>query len=145
MANVQTQSPRVQPQPAADAKPSSFTERRVAAWVGTALRVEGRIISAEDLTIDGTVEGSIELGNHSLTIGVGAAVKADLTAKHITISGSVTGNVRATDMVDLRATGSVNGDISTPRLLMADGAAAKGHIEAGSRGTSGGGGGAGKN
>lgn len=133
MASVQSHSPRVQPEPAPDAKSSSFAERRVAAWVGTALRVEGRIISAEDLTIDGTVEGSIELGNHSLTIGVGASVKADLTAKHITISGSVIGNVRATDTVDLRATGSVHGDISAPRLLMADGATAKGNIEAGSR------------
>jgi len=133
MANVPSQGQRVQPEPATDAKASSFTERRVAAWVGTALRVEGKIISAGDLTIDGNVEGSIELGNHSLTIGVGASVKADLTAKYITISGSVVGNVRATDMVDLRATGSVEGDISTPRFLMADGATAKGKVEAGSR------------
>src|SRR6266850_472339 len=74
---------------------TTFTERRVAAGVGKALRVEGRIISNEDLTIDGGVEGSIELGNHSLTIGPGAAVKADLTAKAVTISGSVTGAVHA--------------------------------------------------
>ena len=132
MANVQSYNQRVQPEPAAGAKPSSFTERRVAAWVGTALRIEGKITSAEDLTIDGNVEGSIELGNHSLTIGIGASVKADLTAKHITISGSVVGNIRATDTVELRATGSVDGDISAPRLLMADGASAKGRIEAGS-------------
>src|SRR5882762_9860945 len=79
----------------------TFAERRVAAWVGKALRVEGRIVSSEDLTIDGSVEGAIELGNHSLTIGAGAAVKADLTAKIVTISGSVTGSVRATEMVDL--------------------------------------------
>ena len=70
---------------------SPNSERRVAAWVGKALRIEGRIISSEDLTIDGSVEGSIELGNHSLTIGQGATVKADLTARSITISGSVTG------------------------------------------------------
>ena len=133
MANVPSHSQRVQPEPAADAKSSSFTERRVAAWVGTALRVEGRIISAEDLTIDGNVEGSIELGNHSLTIGAGASVKADLTAKHITISGTVVGNVRATDMVDLRPTGSVEGNIVAPRFLMADGATAKGRVEAGSQ------------
>ena len=133
MANVASQSQRVQPEPAADEKSSSFTERRVAAWVGTALRVEGKITATGDLTIDGNVEGSIELGNHSLTIGIGASVKADLTAKHITISGSVIGNVRATDMVDLRATGSIEGDINSPRFLMADGATAKGHVEAGSR------------
>jgi cytoskeletal protein CcmA (bactofilin family) len=107
----------------------------MAAWIGKALRVEGRIISGEDLTIDGSVEGSIELGDHSLTIGPGATVKANLAARSITISGSVTGSVRATEVVDLRASGSVNGDISAPHLFMADGASAQGKIEAGGRKT----------
>src|ERR1043166_5170789 len=100
---------------------TTFTERRVAAWVGKSLRVEGRIISNEDLTIDGSVEGSIELGNHSLTIGPGATVKADLTAKTITISGAVTGAVRATEGVELRSTGSVEGDVVTPKFRMDEG------------------------
>lgn len=130
MANVAT--PRQPAQPEAQTETSSqFNERRVAAWVGKALRVEGRIVSAEDLTIDGAVEGSIELGNHSLTIGLGAAVTADLTAKIITISGTVTGTVRATEMVDLRATGTVDGDITAPKFVMAEGATARGKIEAG--------------
>lgn len=132
MANAATQGQPVKPNPPADAG-SPLTERRVAAWIGKALRVEGRIVSAEDLTIDGAVEGSIELGNHSLTIGAGAAVTADLTAKIITISGSVTGKVHATEMVDLRATGSVDGDIAAPRFVMAEGATARGKIEAGVR------------
>ena len=112
---------------------TTFTERRVAAWVGKSLRVEGRIISNEDLTIYGSVEGSIELNNHSLTIGPGAAVKADLTAKAITISGSVTGAVRATERVELLSTGSVEGDIVAPKFLMAEGATVRGRIEAGAK------------
>src|SRR5205823_14857480 len=112
---------------------TAFTERRVAAWVGKALRIEGRIVSSEDLTIDGSVEGSIELGDHSLTIGTGAAVKADLTAKTITISGAVTGMVHATEKVELHATGSVDGDINAPRFVMAEGATVRGRIEAGTR------------
>jgi cytoskeletal protein CcmA (bactofilin family) len=118
--------------PAADL--TTFTERRVAAWVGKALRVEGRIISNEDLTIDGSVEGSIELGNHSLTIGEGAAVKADLTARTITISGTVTGAVRATEKIELQASAAVEGDISAPRFVMTEGATVRGRIEAGTRG-----------
>lgn len=106
-------------------------ERRMTAWIGKAVRVEGKVISAEDLTIDGNVEGSIELGNHSLTIGADAAVKADLLAKTITISGVVVGNVRASERVDLRSTGSVTGDISAPRFVMADGATVAGKVEAG--------------
>ena len=105
-------------------------ERRVSAWIGTALVVHGKVISSQDLTIDGKVEGTIELGDHGLTIGSGAEIKADLVAQTITISGAVTGNVTATSVVDLRSTGSVDGDITTPRLIMADGAVIKGKVDA---------------
>src|SRR5215213_5433532 len=75
------------------------TERRMIAWIGKAVRVEGKVISEEDLTIDGDVQGSIELGGHSLTIGQDARIKADLLAKTVTISGKVSGNVRAIEKV----------------------------------------------
>ena len=107
------------------------SERRVVAWIGKAVRVEGKVVSAEDLTIDGDVEGSIELGDHTLTIGQEAKIRADLLAKIVTISGKVTGNVKAVDKVDLRATGSVDGDIIAPRFIMADGATVMGKIQAG--------------
>jgi cytoskeletal protein CcmA (bactofilin family) len=110
---------------------TAAAERRVAAWIGKAVRVEGKVISAEDLTIDGQVDGSIELGGHSLTIGPGAAIKADLVARAVIVSGSVIGNVLASEKVDLRATGSIEGDITTPRFAMAEGASVKGKIEAG--------------
>jgi cytoskeletal protein CcmA (bactofilin family) len=115
--------------PVPPAAPAS--ERRVTAWIGKSVRVEGKVISAEDLTIDGDVEGSIELGDHSLTIGPGSAIKADLVAKTITISGAVVGNVKASERVELHAAGSVQGDITTPRFLMADGATVSGKVAAG--------------
>ena len=110
---------------------TAVTERRMVAWIGKAVRVEGKVIGGEDLTIDGDVEGSIELGNHDLTIGEGATIKADLLAKTVTISGRVTGNVRAMEKLDLRATGSVQGDITAPRFAMADGAVVMGKVQAG--------------
>lgn len=109
----------------------SNSERRVVAWIGKAVRVEGKVISEEDLTIDGDVEGSIELGGHSLTIGQEARIRADLVAKTVTISGKVSGNVRAVDKVDLRATGSVDGNITAPRFVMAEGATVMGKVHAG--------------
>jgi len=109
---------------------AAVDERRISAWIGTALVVQGKVISSQDLTIDGKVEGTIELGDHGLTIGSGAEIKADLVAQTITISGAVTGNVTATSVVELRATGSVDGDITTPRLIMADGAVIKGKVDA---------------
>src|SRR5262245_21982424 len=122
-------SPRVAPVAPAEGPPSG--ERRVVAWIGRSVRIEGKVVSEEDLTIEGHVEGAIELGNHSLSIGPAAAIKADLFAKTITISGEVKGNVKALERIDLRATGSVEGDVTAPRFKMADGAVVAGKVDVG--------------
>jgi cytoskeletal protein CcmA (bactofilin family) len=106
-------------------------ERRVVAWIGQGVVVEGKITSAQDLRIDGKVEGTIEVGSHSLILGANAAVKANLVAKSILISGAVTGNITATERLDVQATASVQGDIRSPRLVVADGATLNGKIDAG--------------
>jgi cytoskeletal protein CcmA (bactofilin family) len=134
MSNGESSRERGQHNPAPASK-TVFDERRVTAWIGTALIVQGKVISAQDLTIDGKVEGTIELGDHGLTIGQGAEIKADLVAKTISISGAVTGNVTATDRVDLRATGSVDGNIVAPRFAMAEGAVIKGKVDANRKST----------
>jgi cytoskeletal protein CcmA (bactofilin family) len=110
---------------------AAAAERRVTAWIGKAVHVEGKVVSGEDLIIEGDVEGSIEVGNHSLTIGQGAVIKANLVAKTVTISGSVVGDVKAIERVELRTGASVVGDITSPRLLMADGATVSGKVAAG--------------
>ena len=110
---------------------SEVDERRATAWIGQGVVVEGRITSSQDLRIDGRVEGTIEVaGDHALMVGARAEVKANLVAKSILISGTVIGNVTATDRLDLQATGSVEGDISSPRLVMIDGAVVKGRVDA---------------
>ena len=114
-----------------DVSPEAREERRRAAWVGKSLRIEGKIVSADNLTIDGQVEGTIEVGDHNLVIGSGAAVRADLVARTITISGAVTGGVMASERIELRATGSVIGDLTAPVLVLADGAVIAGRVEAG--------------
>ena len=125
MSNAESSRQQVR----SEATPQPPDERRMAAWVGKALLIQGKIISTENLTIDGGVEGTIELGDHSLTIGAGASIKADLVAQTIIISGAVAGNVRASVKVDLQATGSVNGDIVAPLLVMADGAVITGSVD----------------
>jgi cytoskeletal protein CcmA (bactofilin family) len=110
---------------------SEADERRTTAWIGQGVVIEGRVISSQDLRIDGRVDGTIEVGDHMLTVGARAAVKANLVARSILISGTVIGNVTATGRVDLQATGSVEGDISTPRLAMAEGAVVKGKVKTG--------------
>jgi cytoskeletal protein CcmA (bactofilin family) len=129
MSTADTLREREQTNASPTTKP--IDERRVTAWIGQGVVVEGRITSAQDLRIDGKVEGTIEVGSHGLILGASAAVKANLVARSILISGAVIGNVTATDRVDLQATGSVVGDISAPRLVVVDGAVVKGKVSAG--------------
>ena len=106
-------------------------ERRLTAWIGKSLFVRGDVISAEDLIIDGRFEGTIEVGDHALTIGPDAEVKADLVAKIITIHGAVVGNITARERLDLRASASVDGNVKAPRFAMADGALLRGSVVTG--------------
>ena len=110
---------------------SADDERRVTAWIGQGVVIEGKITSAQDLRIDGKVDGTIEVGNHGLIIGASADVKANLVAKSVLISGAVRGNVKASDRVDLQASGSVAGDITSPRLVVVEGAVVRGKVDAG--------------
>ncbi len=110
---------------------ASSDERRGSAWIGQGVVVEGKITSAQDLRIDGKVDGTIEVGNHGLIIGASAVVKADLAARTILICGAVIGNVTAVERVDVQGTASVEGDLTAPRLVMADGALVNGKVEAG--------------
>lgn len=106
-------------------------ERRKASWIGESILVKGDVVSTGDLIIDGQVQGTIELGNHSLTIGPAASVVADLVANAVTISGRLKGNVISAQKVELKSTGTVEGDINAQKFVMEDGAALSGKVETG--------------
>jgi cytoskeletal protein CcmA (bactofilin family) len=108
-------------------------ERRKAAWIGGSIIVKGDVVSSEDLVIDGRVEGTIELGDYSLTIGPHASVVADLVAGSVTISGQVKGSVMANATVDLKSTARVEGDITAPTFAMEDGATLVGKVDTSSK------------
>src|SRR5262249_16733444 len=77
---------------------------------------------SEDLTIEGHVEGTIQLRDHVLTIGPNGRIKAQVFAKSLIVLGEVTGNVTASEKVDIRDNGSGDGDIGPPRGATAEGA-----------------------
>jgi cytoskeletal protein CcmA (bactofilin family) len=108
-------------------------ERRRANWIGGSVRVKGEVVSTGDLIIDGQVEGTIDLGNHMLTIGETASVVADLTANGVIISGKVKGNVLSNGRVELKKTAEVEGDVTSPTFVMEDGAAISGKVDTGDR------------
>jgi cytoskeletal protein CcmA (bactofilin family) len=113
-----------------DQKREGVDERRTASWIGRMVKISGDVVSTGDLVIDGQVTGTIELGDHSLTIGPTAAVVADLSAKTITVSGKVKGNVMGAAKVELKSTGSIEGDVSAPAFVMDEGASLSGKVDA---------------
>jgi cytoskeletal protein CcmA (bactofilin family) len=105
------------------------------ASIGISVSIKGEIKGSEDLTVDGQVEGKIDLPEHMLTIGPNATVVADITAKVVTIFGSVIGNVSAREKADIRKTASVEGTLTCGRLAVQDGAKINGKIETKNRPT----------
>jgi len=97
--------------------------------IGKSVIIKGELSGSEDLTIEGQVEGKIELRQNVLTIGANAKIKAQVFAKSVVILGEVTGNVTATEKVDIRDNGSVDGDIAAPRVAIAEGAHFRGSID----------------
>src|SRR5579859_6806052 len=97
--------------------------------IGKSVVIKGELTGSEDLTIEGHVEGKIELRQNVLTIGPNGKIKAQVFAKSVVILGEVTGNVTASEKVDLRDNGSVDGDIAAPRVAIAEGAHFRGSID----------------
>ena len=125
-------------QPLQTANPASATERssdvsrgmeKGPVNIGKSVVIKGELTGSEDLTIEGHVEGKIELRQNVLTIGPNGKIKAQVFAKSVIILGEVTGNVTATEKVDLRDNGSVDGDIAAPRVAIAEGAHFRGSID----------------
>lgn len=99
------------------------------ASIGKSIVINGELSGSEDLTVEGRVDGKIELRDHILTVGSNGRIKAQISAKAIVVLGQVTGNLNATEKVDIKETGSVEGDVVAPRVAIADGSHFKGSID----------------
>jgi len=97
--------------------------------IGKSVVIKGELNGSEDLTIEGQVEGKIELRQNVLTIGPNGRIKAQVFAKSVVVLGEVAGNVTASEKVDIRDNGSVDGDIAAPRVAIAEGAHFRGSID----------------
>ena len=99
------------------------------ATIGKGLSIKGEITGSESLYIDGKVEGGINLPGNRVTVGRNGHVAANISAREVVILGKVRGNVTATDRVDIRAEGSLGGDVTAARISIEDGAFFKGGID----------------
>jgi cytoskeletal protein CcmA (bactofilin family) len=127
----------VNPAPAANITATGVGGERAAgrvsdrdvANIGKSVLIKGELSGSEDLTIEGQVEGQIELKQHVLTIGQHGRIRAQIFAKAVVVLGEVVGNIKASDKVSIRDTGAVEGDILAPRVAIAEGARFRGKID----------------
>ncbi len=133
--NSQAPTPAVSvasnPQTGASASPQPDSRRieRDLVNIGKSVVIKGELNGSEDLTVEGHVEGKIELKDHVLTIGPNGRIKASVFAKAVIVLGEVNGNVTASEKVDIRDGGSVDGDIVSPRVAIAEGAHFRGAVD----------------
>jgi len=127
--NPTPEPPRAAPPPPVEApsRPQAVTGEQ--ATISKGLFIKGDISGSESLYIDGKVEGSVNLPGNRVTVGRNGQVAANIVAREIVVLGKVRGNMSASDRVDIRADGSLNGDVAAARISIEDGAFFKGGID----------------
>jgi|ERR1700722_3817662 len=110
-------------------RPGDATADPATGWLGSSLHVKGDITGTEDLLIDGSVEGLVELDERKLTVGPTAKVTAEINARDVVVYGFVKGNVHAKGRIEIKKDGSVIGNLTTAQIMIEDGADFKGSIE----------------
>lgn len=96
--------------------------------IGQGITIEGEIASDEPVVVAGTIRGKLVVDG-AVSVEAGAVVEADIGATTLSVAGSVTGNVSATDRVDLLSGGRLVGDVRAARVTIADGATFKGNVD----------------
>ncbi|MFT4614943.1 MAG: cytoskeletal protein CcmA (bactofilin family) [Bacteroidia bacterium] len=121
-----SQEPVTPPSPPVPAKTESA---RSNAMIGSSIHIKGEVTGEEDLLIQGTVEGTIHLGENEVSIGESGTISADIQARSIRIDGEVTGDIKGSEKVVISRSGNVRGNIIAPRVTLEDGAIFKGSID----------------
>lgn len=116
--------PGGRPEPSRSAAPMGGT-----ALIGKSVLIKGELSGSEDIYLDGTVEGSIELRGNNLTVGPNGRVRAGIRARGVIIEGKVDGDIEASERVELRKTAVLAGNIVTQRVAIEDGAYFKGGVD----------------
>jgi len=117
------------PTPQKETPKASDPHRADVGHIGKSVQIKGELTGSEDLYLDGSIEGTVDLRDHSLIIGPNGKIKASISARDLVVHGRVEGNITATGRVELRKSCTLIGDVSTQRIVIEDGAFFKGAID----------------
>jgi cytoskeletal protein CcmA (bactofilin family) len=115
--------------PTEPARASEPFRADAAAHIGKSVVVKGELSGSEDLYLDGEVEGSIELRDHSLVVGPNGRIRANISAREVIVHGKTDGNIDCSERVELKKSCVLTGDITTQRIVIEDGAFFKGSVD----------------
>lgn len=117
--------------PAVDPVSSQVQQPRNAevAVIGRSIQIDGDLRGEEDLRIEGDISGTIQLPNHSLTIGTEGRIRANAYAKSVTVDGEIKGDLYSSECVSIRANARVEGNVIASRVSLEEGARFKGSID----------------
>ncbi len=138
-SDEQTSGPRVTPTTSAPVPPKPAPVERPAhsnasgerATIGPSIRIRGDVSGDEDLLVQGQIEGSVDLTQHSVTIGAEGRVRANVSGRSVVVEGEVNGDLQGLEQVILRRSAKVQGNITSPRVIIEDGASFRGGIDMG--------------
>lgn len=117
---------RPEPPPPAAPKPSAQGPTHTT-YLGASITVTGELYCGESLRIDGTVKGEIH-GDQLITVGEKGSVHAAIESDTVVIAGEVQGDITARRKITLESTARVTGDLSTPGIVIQEGARLEGRI-----------------
>jgi len=121
------------PEPPAPVRVDGAAPRTVSpsTCVDAATELEGTLRCKETLRIDGRIKGAVEC-EKAVLIGGSAQVHANIAADEVRVAGTIKGDITARRNITLEKTAVVTGDLTTPGIVIAEGAKVKGRIVIGS-------------
>jgi cytoskeletal protein CcmA (bactofilin family) len=117
--------------PPATGRPEPAATPSERATIGRSITIRGDVTGDEDLLVQGRVDGSIDLKQHAVTVGAEGEVKASVTGRIVIVEGRLEGNISSDEQVILRSSAWVTGDITSPRVVLEDGARFRGGVDMG--------------
>jgi cytoskeletal protein CcmA (bactofilin family) len=128
-ANTQPAASSLVEMPGTPARPATSGVQNQHSVIGASIRIKGTLTSSDPVYVYGTVEGSISVPTHRVTVGREGKVKANIDAREVVIMGEVCGNLDGGERVEIRTDGSLTGDLTTRRIYIEDGATLSGSID----------------
>ena len=111
------------------AAPEKTSSSKTGGMIGPSITIHGDVTGEEDLTVDGVIEGTVNLKENNLVVSVNGKVTANVNARIIRVDCEVKGELRGSEQVSISPSGKVSGDIRAPRVVLEDGCQFKGSVD----------------